>query len=173
MLSFLGGEAIALGVIWWIVGLGALLGVLVTLVRSKRNGTGEAASTVDDRLSISQTGLIYLLSLWGVLWCACLAASVLGETEVNWMVPGYIGLVVLIAARVDRVLVARWTAPHRIHRRLVRFGHCGRCGPSFGVVLSRDRALGSSPDQALGSAVSALRADRAAARAPGGGSSGR
>ena len=80
------------------------------LVRSRRQWTtGEAAITVDDRVSISRTGLIYLLCLWGVLWCACLAASVLGETEVNWMVPGYIGLVVLIAARVDRVLSARWS----------------------------------------------------------------
>jgi hypothetical protein len=105
VLSFLGGEAIALGVIWWIVGLGALLGILTTLLHSQRDSTGDGASTVDQGLSISRTGLIYVLSLWGVLWCACLAASVLGETEVNWMVPGYVGLVVLIAARVERVLL--------------------------------------------------------------------
>jgi 4-amino-4-deoxy-L-arabinose transferase-like glycosyltransferase len=101
--SFLGGETIALGLIWWIVGIGALLGVLTTLVRSRRNQAGEGAPAVDEGLSISRTALIYLLSLWGVLWCACLVASVLGETEVNWMVPGYVGLIVLIATRVERV----------------------------------------------------------------------
>jgi 4-amino-4-deoxy-L-arabinose transferase-like glycosyltransferase len=104
VLSFLGGEAVALGVIWWIVGLTALCGILPWIVRSGRDWTGNAAVAVDDRFPVTRTGVIYLVCLWGVLWCACLGASVLGETEANWMVPGYIGLVVLIAARVDRVL---------------------------------------------------------------------
>jgi 4-amino-4-deoxy-L-arabinose transferase-like glycosyltransferase len=104
VLSFLGGESVALGVIWWIVGLGALWGILRMFVRSQRNRAGDSTAAVTEGLTISGPGLIYLLSLWGVLWCACLAASVLGESEVNWMVPGYVGLVVLIAARVERVL---------------------------------------------------------------------
>ena len=33
VLSFLGGEAVALGVIWWIVGLTALVGILARLLR--------------------------------------------------------------------------------------------------------------------------------------------
>jgi hypothetical protein len=92
-------------VIWWIVGLGALATILTTLVRSRRRQAGDVASNADEGLSINPIGLVYLLSLWGVLWCACLCASVLGETEVNWMVPGYVGLVILIAARVEQVLL--------------------------------------------------------------------
>ena len=38
-----------------------------------------------------------------VLWCACLVASLLGETEVNWMAPGYLSVVVLVAGRVDQI----------------------------------------------------------------------
>ena len=99
MLSFLGGEAVALGVIWWIVGLAALAGIVARLIRRRRAAapptTGQQARP---RFSGDRTGIIYLLCLWGVIWCACLAASVLGETEANWMVPGYIALVVLIAA---------------------------------------------------------------------------
>jgi hypothetical protein len=34
---------------------------------------------------------------------ACAAASVLGETEVNWLVPGYISVVILIGIRADQV----------------------------------------------------------------------
>ncbi len=104
VLSFLGGEAVALGVIWWIVGIAALIGILATLFRARRcgsvAGTGElAAGSRGDH-----AGLVYLLCLWGVLWVACFAASVLGETEVNWMVPGYVSLVALIAMRTDLLL---------------------------------------------------------------------
>jgi 4-amino-4-deoxy-L-arabinose transferase-like glycosyltransferase len=109
VLSFLGGEVVALGVIWWVVGIAALWAILTTLVRSRSHQPADRAPTVEEALSISRTGVIYLLSLWGVLWCACLFASLLGETEANWMVPGYVGLVVVIAARVDRVLEAGGT----------------------------------------------------------------
>ena len=107
VLSFLGGEAVALGVIWWIIGVTALCGILVRIVRSGPDRTGNAAIAIaaEDSLAVTRPGVIYLLCLWGVLWCACLAASVLGETEVNWMVPGYVSLLVLIAARVERVLL--------------------------------------------------------------------
>ena len=94
MLSFLGGETVALGVIWWIVGLAALCGILRDVIirarpRYAARQRGDRRGRVDDGSS-TRAGLLYLLCLWGVLWCACLAASVLGETEANWMVPGYI-----------------------------------------------------------------------------------
>jgi len=59
---------------------------------------------VDATASEDRAGLLFLLCLWGVIWTACLAASLLGETEVNWMVPGYVSLVVLIGMRLDRIL---------------------------------------------------------------------
>ena len=104
VLSFLGGEVLALGVIWWGVGLAALGGLLFRLVQSVRSYPGDGMITLSDRLRTNGAGVLYLLCLWGVLWCACLAASVLGETEANWMVPGYTALVILIASRVDRTL---------------------------------------------------------------------
>ena len=48
-------------------------------------------------------GPVYLLCLWGPIWIACVAASLLGETEVNWLVPGYISVVILIGMRADQV----------------------------------------------------------------------
>jgi 4-amino-4-deoxy-L-arabinose transferase-like glycosyltransferase len=104
IVSFLGGEAVALGVIWWIVGLMALVGVFAQLNRARRPGSGDDSDRIAFGFSGDRAGLIYLLCLWGVLWCACLAASVLGETEANWMVPGYISLVGLVAMRADHVL---------------------------------------------------------------------
>ncbi len=59
-------------------------------------------------------GLLYLICLWGVIWMACLAASFLGETEANWMVPGYISLVVLVGMRADE-LFARGAASARLY----------------------------------------------------------
>src|SRR5262249_1086330 len=98
VLSFLGGEAAALGGIWWVAGIAAFGGAFVGVMRSGTAGeTGERAAD-------TRSGLIYLLCLWGVTWTACFAASLLGETEANWMVPGYISLVILIGMRVDRVV---------------------------------------------------------------------
>jgi hypothetical protein len=54
-----------------------------------------------------------LLCLWGVIWCACLAASLLGETEANWMAPGYVPLVVLIGWRAG-IIVSRGGARSRV-----------------------------------------------------------
>ncbi len=112
VLSFLGGEAAALGVIWWVVGLAALGGIASQLIRRRRPcSAAQTGNTLAYRFSGDHTGINYLLCLWGVIWCACLAASVLGETEANWMVPGYVALVVLIAARVNLILaLGGWRA---------------------------------------------------------------
>ena len=104
VLSFLGGEAVALGVVWWFVALAALASIFIRLTRARLTTSGDATIRVDEGFSGDRTGLLYLLCLWGVLWCACLAASLMGETEANWMVPGYIALVVLIAIRVDALM---------------------------------------------------------------------
>ncbi len=111
VLSFLGGEVAVLGVFWWIVGLAALASIFVRLTRERPGTSGDLRNRVDDDSSGDRTGLLYLVCLWGVLWCACLAASLLGETEANWMAPGYIALVVLIALRVDVLMTrGRWKA---------------------------------------------------------------
>ncbi len=105
VLNFLGGEVVALGVIWWVVGLTALTWTLARVLRSRlRSSDADNDAKLASGMSRDCTGPIYLLCLWGVLWCACLAASILGETEANWMVPGYVSLVALIALRVDHVI---------------------------------------------------------------------
>ena len=72
-----------------------------------RDTQGPALRSETDEPDVaSDSGLIYLLCLWGVIWTACLAASLLGETEANWMVPGYISLVILIGMRVGPGLCA-------------------------------------------------------------------
>jgi 4-amino-4-deoxy-L-arabinose transferase-like glycosyltransferase len=100
VLSFVGGEAAALGGIWWVAGIAAMGGALVQVIRGVKSGetaeSGELAAG-------NRSGLVYLLCLWGVIWTACFAASLLGESEANWMVPGYISLVILIGMRVDQV----------------------------------------------------------------------
>ena len=72
---------------------------------------------------------------------ACFAASLLGETEVNWMVPGYISLVILIGMRVDQVFarggVRKWIYAAAWLLCVVR----GRRDPPHGVVLSGHRPV--------------------------------
>ena len=72
------------------------------------------------------------------------------------MVPGYIALVVLIAARVDQVLSRGGCESPRCRRRWCFSLAAVVAVHHIGVVLSRDRALGPCPDQALGGAISAL-----------------
>jgi len=100
VLIFLGGDAAALGGVWWIAGIAAVAAAITSLFGRSRF---VAASEPNESAVVSDAGLIYLQCLWGVIWTACLAASLLGETEANWMVPGYISLVILIGLRVDRV----------------------------------------------------------------------
>jgi 4-amino-4-deoxy-L-arabinose transferase-like glycosyltransferase len=104
VLTFLGGEAAALGGIWWIAGFPAIGGAFAGLATSGRGLNRTETAKVDERAAPDRAGFLYLLCLWGVIWTACLAASLLGETEMNWMAPGYVALVVLIGLRIDRVL---------------------------------------------------------------------
>jgi hypothetical protein len=92
VLGFLGGEVAVLGGVWWIAGIAELVGALRAVL-------GKSNLTATDR---GRDGTLYLLCLWGVVWCACLAASALGETEANWMAPGYVSLVVLIGGRIGQ-----------------------------------------------------------------------
>ena len=103
VLSFLGGEVIALGMIWWIVGIIALAGAIRGLALVRGNRLCRAATLASAPQAEDVSGLLYLVCLWGVIWAACLTASVLGETEINWMVSGYVAIVVLIGRRIDRV----------------------------------------------------------------------
>ena len=105
VLSFLGGEAAVLGGIWWIVGIAAMV-VALAHASCRPAATRSHRRPRTDREPGSRRTL-YLLCLWGVVWCACLAASVLGETEANWMAPGYVSLVVLIGRRIGEHLRRR------------------------------------------------------------------
>jgi hypothetical protein len=93
VLTFLGAEAAVLGGVWWVAGIAAL----AAAIRDVR-GKSDPSST-----DAGRDGNLYLLCLWGVIWCACLAASVLGETEANWMAPGYVSLIVLIGRRMGDI----------------------------------------------------------------------
>jgi hypothetical protein len=99
VLGFLGGDAAALGGIWWIAGAVAVVGAVGRVLRY-----GKTVETVDsnDPASDSRSGLLYLLCLWGLIWTVCFAVSLLGEAEANWTVPGYVTLVILIGMRADR-----------------------------------------------------------------------
>ncbi len=104
ILGFLGGEVAVLGGVWWVAAVAAIVAALRKVVptSSQTASTDEpptARSTSEDR-----DGTLFLLCLWGVTWCACLAASILGETEANWMAQGYVALVVLIGRRFGDVL---------------------------------------------------------------------
>jgi hypothetical protein len=101
VLSFLGGEAGVLGGVWWVAGIGGLLGAARVVLRARRSA---APNQADESSGPDRNGTLYLLCLWGVIWCACLAASLLGESEANWMAPGYVALVVLIGWRAGHVL---------------------------------------------------------------------
>jgi hypothetical protein len=114
VMRFLVGEAAALGGIWWLVGLVAMGRAFANLVRARRAPVATQESRAANRVGDEPAGLLYLVCLWAVIWLACLVASILGETEVNWMVPGYISLIVLIGARVDDVL-ARGGAKSRCY----------------------------------------------------------
>jgi hypothetical protein len=100
VLTFLGGDVAALGVVWWIAGVAALWDVLSSFARHSKTGEPGQTGEPDFR---PRSGLLYLVCLWGVVWAACFAASLLGETEANWMVPGYVSLVCLIGMRLDQV----------------------------------------------------------------------
>ncbi len=104
VLGFLGGEAAVLGGVWWAIGVAAIVAALRTVIPTLTR-TSSAGSPIDDPKSADPAGTLYLLCLWGVIWCACLAASILGETEANWMAPGYVAVVVLMGRRVGEVLV--------------------------------------------------------------------
>jgi hypothetical protein len=106
ILAFLGGDIAALGGFWWIAGAMAVVAAVVAVWRERQNSLGDMGS--------GSAGLSYLLCLWGVIWSACLGASLLGETEANWMVPGYVSLVVLMGWRLEQV-VARGGARRWIY----------------------------------------------------------
>jgi hypothetical protein len=102
VLHFLGGDVAGLGVLWWFVGISAIRQALANRPRT----VDEAARLTARDLSRERvwTGSLFLLCNWGVVWAACFGASILGETEVNWMAPGYLALAVLIGARLDRMV---------------------------------------------------------------------
>jgi hypothetical protein len=106
VLSFLGGEAAVLGGIWWVAGIVALAAAARDAWRPRDASAPQPDSRPESEECprLDRDGALYLLCLWGVVWGACLAASLLGETEANWMAPGYIAPVVLIGWRTSLVL---------------------------------------------------------------------
>src|SRR5262249_27616539 len=95
LLTFLAGEGVVLGV-WSVVGVVAL-GQALSAVRRENDGW---------------PGRVFPVCLWVVVWLACIAASLLGETEANWSAPAHVALVGLIAAWLDLRLAARGARSH-------------------------------------------------------------
>jgi hypothetical protein len=104
VLGFLGGEIAVLGGIWWVAGVMAITAALRAAVPARMGSKSAETPGIDSLPGTASSGLRYLLCLWGVIWTACLAASMLGESEANWMAPGYVALVVLIGWRLDAVV---------------------------------------------------------------------
>jgi hypothetical protein len=97
VLTFLGGELAVIG-LWWVIGVPAL-GAAVA--RAIGRGRHDAPQTVGGRsvtrhLAHDGIDASYLLCLWVVVWSACIAVSLLGETEANWSAPAHVALVVLM-----------------------------------------------------------------------------
>lgn len=108
VLFFLGGDFASLGGIWWIAGLFAInhaanvawkVNPAFDKLWSARQGPSQTER--------AHSGLAFLLCQWGIIWTACLAASMAGETEANWMAAGHLALVVLIGVRIDSILTQR------------------------------------------------------------------
>jgi 4-amino-4-deoxy-L-arabinose transferase-like glycosyltransferase len=127
VLKFLGGETAVLGGIWWVAGIAAILGALGAVVHEQARSSPSTSVPPRPPSSEDRSGLLYLFCLWGVIWAACLAASILGETEANWMVPGYIALVVLVGRRAD-ALFGR--------RRSIACAYIAAWGFSIGAVVA-------------------------------------
>ena len=100
VLGFLAGEVAVLGGVWWVAGVGAIVGGIRRVVGS---GVTTNESSPSEAGYQEVNGTLFLLCLWGVTWCACLAASILGESEANWMAQGYVSIVVLVGGRFDEV----------------------------------------------------------------------
>ena len=150
VLGFLGGEAAVLGGIWWIAGLAAIKARCATCCRPADDPNPAATRTlvIRDRPSLDRDGALYLLCLWGVLWCACLAASILGETEANWMAPGYVAVVVLIGWRMARIFAVGGARARVYVAAWCVCARRGRRDPSHRLVLPdrcpiRARSLGA------------------------------
>ena len=108
MLAFLGGEVAALGGVWWVAGIFAIAQALTTVVQTGRTARQAAALESNEHASVlDHSALVFLLCQWGIIWVACFVASLIGETEVNWMAAGYIPVVVLIGIRIDSLLARR------------------------------------------------------------------
>jgi 4-amino-4-deoxy-L-arabinose transferase-like glycosyltransferase len=105
VLHFLGGDVVALGIVWWLAGIDA---IRQAIAGRPRLADAHARSGPDEAMPHQHwTGSLFLLCNWGVIWAACFVASLLGETEVNWMAPGYLALAILIGARLDRMVEER------------------------------------------------------------------
>ncbi len=164
LITFLGGEAATLGGIWWLIGMITVAATLARVVRTGRHTQNDAGDHARFDAESEPQGLVYLLCLWGVTWTACVVAAILGETEANWMAPGYLALVVLIGARVEKALRAGRIPGNGLRRGLVRLHHGRDCDPSHRVVLPGDCAVRSAERPSMARSLAALRADGTIAR---------
>ncbi len=95
---FLGGELAVIG-LWWIVGARAIGDAFSRAFADQRmvwQGAGGHPTIRRDRSAADRPEVLYLLCLAIVVWSACVAVSLLGETEANWSAPAHVSLVVLM-----------------------------------------------------------------------------
>ncbi len=112
MSAFLVSELAVLG-LWWIVGVAATLKALSVLAGAwrERSARAERAPSALQRPEASEPveGLLFLLALWVVVWTACFAVSLLGESEANWAAPAHAAVVCLMGWWMS----ASWRSPIR------------------------------------------------------------
>jgi 4-amino-4-deoxy-L-arabinose transferase-like glycosyltransferase len=95
---FFAGEFAVIG-LWWIVGIRALVDAFQRAFSDQRlvwQGAGGHPTIRRDRAAADRPEVLYLLCLAMVVWSACSAVSLLGETEANWSAPAHVSLVVLM-----------------------------------------------------------------------------
>jgi 4-amino-4-deoxy-L-arabinose transferase-like glycosyltransferase len=117
LLTFLSGEVAVLGP-WWFAAVAAALAAVVVLGRewrARRSAPSrvERAPSATHRRDLREPteGLLFLLALWVVVWLACVAVSLLGESEPNWAAPAYSALVCLMGwwmSKAWRRPLGRW-----------------------------------------------------------------
>lgn len=96
--AFLGGELVVLGFGWFLGLFGLVRAIgLASAATGRSSVRRTATATVRRDADPGASGLLYLVCLWVVVWTACVAVALLGETEANWGAPAYVALVVLMA----------------------------------------------------------------------------
>ena len=113
LLLFLGSEVLVLGV-WWLAGALAIGRTLDQIVRALKKPLNHDAELLSGRL--------FLISLWVVIWSACVTVALLGQNEANWIAPAHVAVIGLVGIWLDQGILGGRTARVRLAAAAWVFG---------------------------------------------------